>query len=179
MTPRREASSSRADPCVPVRALGIVLGHHRIPNGVSKSLLVRTVERGRDVFKLRKALALIGLSSSRFHASKRAEKARELYEANNDLLRVRLDDVVGREKEHVSRAADLDDRDKQLARRALELEAMQAQVHELRDQRQSLNATIASLTARAGRDFAGITLGDEPEPEAGGGNGNGSSSADA
>ena len=91
-----------------------------------------------------------------------AEKARELYESNNDLLRVRLDDVVGREKEYVARADDLDERDKQLARRALELEAMEAQVHELREQRQSLNSTIASLTARAGQGFNGIALEDAP-----------------
>ncbi len=94
-----------------------------------------------------------------------AEKARELYESNNDLLRVRLDDVVGREKEHVARAGDLDERDKQLARRALELEAMEAQVHELREQRQSLNSTIASLTARAGQGFSGIALEDAPGDE--------------
>ncbi len=60
------------------RALDIDLGHRRIPDGVSKSVLVRAVERGRGVLELRKALAMIGLSSSRFHAWKRAERRCDL-----------------------------------------------------------------------------------------------------
>jgi hypothetical protein len=56
-----------------LRVLDIDLGHHRIPDGVSKFVLVRAVERARDALKLRKALAMLGLSSSRFHAWKRAE----------------------------------------------------------------------------------------------------------
>jgi len=55
-----------------MRALSIDLGHHRVRDGASKSIILRAVERAQKVLKLRKALAVVGLSPSRFHAWKRS-----------------------------------------------------------------------------------------------------------
>jgi transposase InsO family protein len=61
-----------------LRALDLRVGRKRVPDGELKSTLLRAVERGRDVLGLRKALAMIGLSPSRFHAWKRAERGCDL-----------------------------------------------------------------------------------------------------
>ena len=60
------------------RALDIDLSRRRVSDGPSKARLLRAVERGRDVLPLRKALATIGLSASRLHAWKRAERGCDL-----------------------------------------------------------------------------------------------------
>ena len=65
-----------------VRVLDIDLGHHRIPDGVSKFVLVRAIERARGVLKLRKTLAMIGLSSSRESAVVKAEEYDSLPRCN-------------------------------------------------------------------------------------------------
>ena len=61
-----------------IRAFGVDLCRHRIPDGASKSILLRAIERGQKALNLRRALALIGLSPSRFHAWKRAAQGCEL-----------------------------------------------------------------------------------------------------
>ncbi|MCH7708798.1 MAG: DDE-type integrase/transposase/recombinase [Myxococcales bacterium] len=61
-----------------LRALDIDLSRRRVPDGPSKARLLRAVEAGRDVLPLRKALAMIGLSASRLHAWKRAERGCDL-----------------------------------------------------------------------------------------------------
>ncbi|MEM7308030.1 MAG: DDE-type integrase/transposase/recombinase [Planctomycetota bacterium] len=60
------------------RALGMDLTRRRVPDGPSKAALLRAVERGRDVLPPRKALTMIGLSASRLHAWKRAERGCDL-----------------------------------------------------------------------------------------------------
>jgi len=55
-----------------MHALEVDLSRRRIPDGTSKLTIVRAIEGCGDVLKLRKALGLIGLSPSRFHAWKRA-----------------------------------------------------------------------------------------------------------
>ena len=57
-----------------LRALDVDLSRRRVPDGPSKATLLRAIERGRDVVRLRKSLAMIGLSVSRLHAWKRAER---------------------------------------------------------------------------------------------------------
>ncbi len=61
-----------------LRALDIDLSRRRVPDGPSKARLLHAVERGRDVLRLRGALAMIGLSASRLHAWKRAERGCDL-----------------------------------------------------------------------------------------------------
>ena len=61
-----------------LRAFDIDLSRRRVPDGPSKARLLHAVERGRDVLKLRRALAMIGLSASRLHAWKRAEEGCDL-----------------------------------------------------------------------------------------------------
>jgi len=48
-----------------IQAFDLDLERRRIPDGTSKALLVRALQRGRDVLRLRPALAVIGLSSAR------------------------------------------------------------------------------------------------------------------
>lgn len=105
-----------------------------------------------------------------------AEKARELYERNMQLLEKRLLDVSVREKEHKARIEELAEREGELDRRERELKALEIRVHELEEQRQSLNVTIAGLTARAGTGWSGAAsrLGaamESPPPAGNGGNG--------
>ena len=57
-----------------IRAFDIDLGRRRLPDGESKSFLLSAIERARAVLKLRTAMAILGLSPSRFHAWKRVEK---------------------------------------------------------------------------------------------------------
>ncbi len=61
-----------------IHAFGIDLGRHRVPDGDSKAALLRAVQRGQIVLGLRKSLAVIGLSPSRFHAWKRTAKGCQL-----------------------------------------------------------------------------------------------------
>jgi hypothetical protein len=58
-----------------LHALDVTLARRRLPAAAAKSGLLRAIERAHEVLKLRTILALIGLSPSRFHAWKRAEKA--------------------------------------------------------------------------------------------------------
>jgi putative transposase len=60
------------------RALDIDVSRTRVPDGGLKSALIHAVERGRDVLRLRRALPMIGLSPSRFHTWKRAERGCDL-----------------------------------------------------------------------------------------------------
>jgi hypothetical protein len=83
-----------------------------------------------------------------------AEKARELYERNNQLLEQRMADVIAREEEHTQRSATLAAREKELEKRGREVESLRIRAEALEEQRQSLNATIASLTAKAGAEWA-------------------------
>ena len=57
-----------------LRTFDIDLGRRRLPDGESKSLLLCAIERAQTALKLRAELAILGLSSSRIHAWKRAEK---------------------------------------------------------------------------------------------------------
>lgn len=61
-----------------LRAFDVNLGHRRLPDGTSKSIVIRAVERARSVLKLKTALGIVGLSPSRFHAWQRAERACDL-----------------------------------------------------------------------------------------------------
>ena len=61
-----------------LRALEIDLSRRRVPDGRLKAALLRAVEGGRDVLTFHKALAMIGLSPSRFHTWKRAERGCDL-----------------------------------------------------------------------------------------------------
>ena len=61
-----------------IQAFGLDLCQRRIPDGESKCILLRAVERGRKSLNLRRALAVIGLSPSRFYAWKRAAQGCEL-----------------------------------------------------------------------------------------------------
>lgn len=56
-----------------LRALDIDLSRGRVPDGNAKSTLLKALKRGTEVLTSSKALAIIGLSQSRFHAWKRAE----------------------------------------------------------------------------------------------------------
>jgi len=60
------------------RALDVDLSRRRVPEGRSKVRLLRAVDRARDVLRLHRALAMIGLSASRLHAWKRAERGCDL-----------------------------------------------------------------------------------------------------
>jgi chromosome segregation ATPase len=82
-----------------------------------------------------------------------AEKARELYERNAALLDRRLAEVMQREKEHQARAETLEERTAQLSERERRLHAAEARIRLLEEQRDSLNAVIASLTTQVGRDW--------------------------
>ena len=61
-----------------IQAFGIDLSRRRVPDGESKSRILRAVERARAVLKLRPTLGMIGLSSSRLHAWERAARACDL-----------------------------------------------------------------------------------------------------
>lgn len=61
-----------------LQAFDIDLGHRRLPDGASKSIVLRAVERAREVLRLRTALRIIGLSQARFHTWQRAERACDL-----------------------------------------------------------------------------------------------------
>jgi hypothetical protein len=57
-----------------VKVAGISLARRRVPDGGKKELVLRAVDRSRDVLSLRTALRLLGLSSSRYHTWKREEQ---------------------------------------------------------------------------------------------------------
>jgi putative transposase len=61
-----------------LRAFDVDLGKRRLPDGDSKSTLLRAIDRTREVLSLRSTLRILNLSSSRYHAWKRAERACEL-----------------------------------------------------------------------------------------------------
>ncbi len=61
-----------------IHAFGLDLSRRRVPDGESKSTLLRAVERAQETLNLRRALAVIGLSPSRFYAWKRAAQACDL-----------------------------------------------------------------------------------------------------
>jgi len=61
-----------------IRAFDLDLERRRFPDGLSKSMLLRAVERGREALRLRPALAVIGLSPSRFYAWMRAARGCDL-----------------------------------------------------------------------------------------------------
>ncbi len=61
-----------------IKVFDLDLEDQRVPDGASKSLILRAIERADGLLKFRTALALIGLSPSRFHAWRRASKGCEL-----------------------------------------------------------------------------------------------------
>lgn len=60
------------------RAFELDLCNQRVPEGRSKSRILRSIEQATGLLKFRTALALIGLSPSRFHAWTRAAKGCDL-----------------------------------------------------------------------------------------------------
>jgi len=61
-----------------LRALGADLGRRRLPSGEAKSRLLRAVDRASEALSLRSMLRVLRLSSSRYHAWKRAERGCDL-----------------------------------------------------------------------------------------------------
>lgn len=57
-----------------VKVTGISLTRRRVPEGGKKELVLRAVNRSRDVLSLRTALRLLGLSPSRYHTWRREER---------------------------------------------------------------------------------------------------------
>ena len=70
------------------RALDVDLSRRRVPEGRSKVRLLRAVDRARDVLRLHRALTMIGLSASRLHAWKRAERGCDLDDHSSCIGRV-------------------------------------------------------------------------------------------
>ena len=66
-----------------LRASQIDLTYERLPDGDDKRRLLRAIERARDSLRLRHILAPLGLSPSRFHAWRRAERRCELQDADS------------------------------------------------------------------------------------------------
>jgi transposase InsO family protein len=61
-----------------LRTFQVDLARRRLPDGEAKSGLLRAIEQAQQALTLRTVLRILGLSSSRFHAWKRAETACEL-----------------------------------------------------------------------------------------------------
>ncbi len=61
-----------------IQAFDLDLERRRIPDGSSKSRLLRALERAREGLRIRPALAVIGLSPSRFHSWKRTARGCDL-----------------------------------------------------------------------------------------------------
>jgi transposase InsO family protein len=57
-----------------VKVLESSLHHRRVPDGKKKRLLLRAVDRSRDVLSLRSSLLVLGLSKTRYHDWKREEE---------------------------------------------------------------------------------------------------------
>jgi chromosome segregation ATPase len=97
-----------------------------------------------------------------------AEKARELYERNVEVVEKRLQAVLEREGVHERRAAELTRAQTDLAERERLLAAREEALAQLRAQRDSLNAVIASLATQVGREWASpetsFASGLEPPP---------------
>jgi hypothetical protein len=61
-----------------LRAFNVDLSRRRLPDGEAKARLLRAIERAQPALRLRTLLRILGLSSSRFHAWKRAETGCDL-----------------------------------------------------------------------------------------------------
>jgi hypothetical protein len=61
-----------------LRVFDVDLGKRRLSDGDGKSTIQRAIDRTREVLSLRSSLRILNLSTSRYHAWKRAEKACEL-----------------------------------------------------------------------------------------------------
>ena len=58
-----------------LRALGVRLEQIRLPEGAAKARLLRAIDRAQGTLSLRAALRVLGLSPSRYHRWRRAERA--------------------------------------------------------------------------------------------------------
>jgi putative transposase len=65
-----------------LKVFEISLRHRRVPNGEKKRLLLRAVDRSKDVLSLRSTLRVIGLTKTRYHDWKREEEC-ELEDASS------------------------------------------------------------------------------------------------
>ena len=57
-----------------VRVSGFSIDSGRVPDGDQKAMLLRAIERSRNILPVRAALRVLGLSSSRYHAWKRSQE---------------------------------------------------------------------------------------------------------
>ena len=60
------------------RALDVRLEQNRLPDGAAKTRLLRAIERAQGALSLRAVLRILGLSPSRYHRWRRAERVCEL-----------------------------------------------------------------------------------------------------
>ena len=58
------------------KVVGVSLDRRRVTDGAKKELLLRAVDRSREILSLRSALHLLGLSSTRYHSWKREESCK-------------------------------------------------------------------------------------------------------
>ena len=65
-----------------LKVCNVSLRHRRVPSCAKKRLLLRAVDRSREVLSLRKALLIIGLSKTRYHEWKREHEC-ELEDASS------------------------------------------------------------------------------------------------
>ena len=115
-----------------LKVLQVDLGRRRVPDGESKSILLRAIQRATGSMKLRTALAAIGLSPARYHSWRRAERGCD------------LDDHTSCPKITPHRLT------------STEIQAMREMVTST-DYRHVPTGTLAVLAQRMGRVFASAT----------------------